>query len=231
MRSTALLLCLSLALALTIPTLVSADWDGGITGGTVIRDGSSATRLRLSLVQDERPLTHALYAEWIDYTEGSGYRLGYLPRFWVDEKLYLFGEGELRVDKPLGIESGYLAAGGVGYRLFDTAERSLDVEVGAGLRGTTFENPEGGDDNDDDSESIALARVRFDQRLFNRLRADADAFVIEGERVGEQAADVGITWLVGDGGVRAGYQVRRLTQGDLPAITDDSTSLSLTYGF
>ena len=62
---------------LTAPAL--AEWSGGIEGGAVSRGGESATRLRVRLDESTRPLTQSLYAEWLSYADGNGYRAGYVP--------------------------------------------------------------------------------------------------------------------------------------------------------
>lgn len=207
-----------------------AEWDGDIEGGTVLRDGNSASRLRLSLNNDARPFTQSIQADWIRYRNGNGYRLGYLPRFWIDERLYLFGSAEYRVEQPLGIDRSYLASAGAGYRLFDTKTRQLGLEAGAGIRGTRFEGGTGGSDAED-TEPFVQTRAYLVQTLLEQLRADADLSLIAGETIGEQQIDVGIAYRVGGGAVRLGYRLRRLTRDDAPSIDDDSTSVSFVYGF
>ena len=203
-----------------------ADWSGGVEGGTVVRDGGSATRLSVSLVEDGRPLTHALRADWLRYDEGSGYRAAYVPRYWLSEALYLFGDLEARRDRPFGIEAGYRGIVGGGYRVLDTATQGLGVELGLGGRHTEFEL--GGEE----SEGLALARAAYRLTLVDDLRFGLDAEILQGETLGEVHAEASLAYRVpGGGAIRLGYRVRRLSRDGAPTIEDDAPSLSLTYGF
>jgi len=217
-------------LLLACTSVASAEWDGDIEGGTVLRDGNNASRLRLSLNNDERPFTQSIQADWIRYRGGNGYRLGYLPRFWIDNQLYLFGSAEYRVEQPLDIDRSYLASVGAGYRLFDSKTRRLGLEAGIGYRGTRFESALETSDADQ-TEGFVQVRAYLVQTILEALRADADISLLEGESVGEQQVDVGVAYRVGGGAVRLGYRVRRLTRDNAPSIEDDSFSIGFVYGF
>jgi len=81
------------------PQTALAQWNGGVEGGTVFRDGGTATRLRLKADKSE-----------------NIYEIGYRPRYWFTNKFYSFGEGSIRVDRPLLIDSQTLIVGGIGVR-------------------------------------------------------------------------------------------------------------------
>ena len=213
--------------ALVAPPL-AAEWDGGVQGGAVVRDGESATRLRARLSNDARPLTHSLYAEWVNYRRGNGYRVGYTPRFWFDERLYAFAELEGRIDRPLLIERGLLLLGGVGYRVFDSATAGLGVEIGAGARDTRFETEAGGGE---ESEALGLLRTDAFREIADLVRLELDAQLLQGENLGELRAEAALAYRVGGGAVRVGYRLRRLSFDGGETIDDDDVSVSFTYGF
>ena len=210
---------------------VFAEWRGGIEGGTVVRDGGNATRLGLRLANDERPLTHSLYADWLNYERGNGYRVGYLPRYWFDEALYLFGEAEGRVDRPLAIDRGLLLLGGVGYRVFDSAVAGLGIELGGGARSTRFEPSVGAAEGVEESEGLGLARVSAFRELADLVRLELDAETLQGARLGELRAEAALAYRVAGGAIRLGYRVRRLSFEEADTLTDEETSVTFAYGF
>jgi len=62
---------------------VSAEWRGSVEGGAQLGSNSSSTRLRLVLRNDQRPLTHYVYAEWLQSgANNDSYAIGYNPRYW-----------------------------------------------------------------------------------------------------------------------------------------------------
>ena len=209
-----------------------ADWRVGAEGGTVVRDGGNATRLGVSLVEETRPLTHALRADWLRYGGGNGFHASYVPRWWFDRALYAFGQLEARTDPPLGIDSGVLGIAGVGYRVIDTPTRALGVEAGAGARRTEFEADIAGDaDGFTDSEGLVLLRGDFRQRIVDGLRLTVDAEALRGETLGELRAELALAYRVAGGAVRLGYRIRRLDRDGLPTLEDDAPSISFTVGF
>jgi len=217
------------AAVLVAPPL-AADWRFGAEGGAVVRDGDSATRLRLTLDNADRPLTHSLYAEAVFYSEGNGTRVGYRPRFWFDDSLYAFGDAEARIDRPLLIDRGLLLIGGVGYRLIDTPTTAVGVEVGAGARSTRFETI-ADEDPVEDTEGLVLLRADASRELADLLRIELDADVLQGETLGEIRAEVALSYRVSGGAVRLGYRVRRLSFDGGATVDDDDFSVGFTYGF
>jgi len=227
---------LSLAVGLLVAsgaTPVAAEWDLGIEGGTVIRDGSNATSLRLRATNDRRPLTQSVYAEWLRYSGGNGYRAGYLPRYWLDERLYAFGEAEGRVDRPIRIERGVSLVGGVGYRVYDSATAGLGVEVGGGGRSTRFEALPGESDGVEESEGLGVVRAGAFKELADVARLELDVDVLQGSRLGELRAEAALLYRVPGGAIRLGYRASRITfaDDDIDAIDDTQASVGFTYGF
>ena len=59
------ILALAALAACLAPSNAVAEWTGGIQGGAVIRDGEQSNRLRLSVTNETRPLSHNIYADYI----------------------------------------------------------------------------------------------------------------------------------------------------------------------
>jgi putative salt-induced outer membrane protein YdiY len=218
------MLCISTLMLTAIDA--QAEWSGGVEGGTVIQDAGNATRLRLKLTNNDRPLSHYIYADWLQSGGGGdSYSVGYNPRYWLSQSLYLLGEARVRVVKPLAIDRESLLILGVGNQFIASGEQSLWAEIGAGQRATRFE------DNSDSNETIALARAGYFQIIAEQLRLELDVNALQGEEIGEIDAEAGIAWRLGTGAVKYSYRTRRIKVDGLPAVTDSDSFVSFTYGF
>lgn len=209
-----------------LPTMSHAEWDGGIEGGSVISDGGSSTRLRAKLTNLERPFTQTIYADWIRSNSGdNSYEVGYKPRFWITDPIYLFGDLKLRVDKPLLIDRDVFILGGAGIQVFYSSERSLWLEGGVGLRNTEFDN---GSDTEDD---LALVRGGFHQVLADLVRFELDIDAYSGSERLETTTEAGISLRVSGGALKYSYRIRQVRQDDLPTVETSDAFVSFSYGF
>lgn len=227
-RQTRELLRLLLVLSTLMLTTINAraEWSGGVEGGTVIRDAGNATRLRLKLTNNERPLSHYIYADWLQNANGGdSYSIGYNPRYWLSQSLYVLGEARWRVDKPLAINQESLLLLGIGNQFIASNEQALWAEIGAGQRATTF------DDESESNETIALARAGFFQVIADQLRLELNADALQGAEIGEIVAEAGLAWRLATGAVKYSYRTRRIKADGLPAVTDSDSFVSFTYGF
>jgi len=205
---------------------VSAQWSGGLEGGTVFRDDGSATRLRLKLQNPVKPFSHYIYADWLRTEDGeNSYEAGYMPRYWLTEQLYGFGEASLRVDKPLSIDTQQLFIVGAGYQLVATETQSIWIEAGAGSRQTEFLN---GSDTDD---TLGLLRAGFRQTLSDLLRIELDFDHVDGESLTESTAEAGVAVRIPGGAMKLSYRTRRLEPDGGEVIEDDDSFISFSYGF
>lgn len=221
-------------LLLSVATPATAEWSGGIEGGAVVRDGDNATRLRLKLSNNDRPLNHTIYADWYRTDNGdNSYEAGYIPRYWFDDRLYLFGEARYRVDKPLDIDRDILLIAGAGYQLIATADRLLWAEAGAGQRDTEFGSQQGAGltGDDDNSYTFALLRGGYTQIFAELIRFELKADALQGEDLSESTAEIGLSVNAGGGAVKVSYRTRRLKINESPAVTDSDTVVSFDYGF
>ena len=204
----------------------TADWTGGVEGGTVINnDGGSATRLRLKLNNDTKPLSHYVYADWLRADIGSSYELGYKPRYWFSEALYVFGEARARQDKPRFIDRELFGLTGVGVQFISNEQRSLFAELGAGLRKTEFENEL------EDSDTTAIARAGFKQILGDLISLELDADTNVSDTISASNAEAGIALRVPGGALKYSYRTQRFEFENQSAVTTSDSYISFSYGF
>ncbi len=209
-------------------TSAKAQWTGGIEGGTVVRDAGNATRLRAVLRNDARPLSHYLFAEWVnENSAGNSYSLGYNPRYWFNKTYYAFGESQFRTEELLRIDRELKLIGGLGSQLINEKNRSLYLEAGVGGRSITFDAVD-----DASNEGLALARAGAYQIFAEALKLDLSVSgTISSEEVSETNAEVGLSLRVPSGAVRIAYRSRSIKVGDAQTLTDDDTFISFNYGF
>lgn len=217
-------LCGFLLLLVVLPA--QAEWTGGVEGGTVIRGKQTATRLRMQLANNERPLSHNIYVDW--FRTGSGndsYEAGYIPRYWFGKTLYLFGEARFRVDKPLQIDNETVLVAGVGKQFIATNVRSLWAEAGVGQRETEFSN------SAVNSDGFVLARAGLTQLFADIIRAELNIDLEEADTFSESTAETGVSLKVASGAIKVSYRSRRLKYDGQSSITDSDTFISFSYGF
>ncbi len=222
-----------------LPISVAADWDGGLEGGTVLQDGGSATRLRLKLSNNQRPLSHFIYADWIrSDSNQSSYELGYKPRYWFSQRIYGFAEASLRQDRPLAIDRSTTVLGGFGVQLAASDSTGIFAEAGLGQRIIEFSNPfisvsDTGviEMEDSTEETIALARLGLFQILSGLLKLELDADIFSGESLVQSTAEAGISLRVPSGSVKVSYRTRRIEVDGSEPVDDADTSISFSYGF
>lgn len=206
-----------------------ADWSGGLEGGSVVRDSGTATRLRLVLRNDNRPLNQLVYAEWLNGgTDDNSYAIGYNPRYWLDDTFYLFGESSVGVDEPLNIDRDIQLVVGVGGQFLASSTQGLYAQIGVGGRSLEF-------DFDDDAvtQTLGLVRVGYYREFLDLFKFDIDVSgSSSSEDVTEANIDTGLSTRVGSGAVRVGYRSRYLkADGDASSQTDDDVEISFVYGF
>lgn len=219
---------LSVALACSAaPASVFAEWTGGVEGGSVVRDGNNATRLRGHLSLNERPLSHYLYAEWYRFEENS-IELGYKPRYWLTDKLYTFGDARVRLEKALGIDRDTLLVGGVGMQLVATARQQLWLEAGIGYRMTVFTPETGLEDKD---EPVGTVRGGASQVLSDLFRLQLDGDVFSSPGYTQSQVEAGISMRIPQGAVKLSHRLRRTDIDGLEAVNDSETGISFTVGF
>lgn len=210
-----------------VPAGVLAEWTGGVEGGSVVREGDNATRLRGHLSLNERPLSHYLYAEWYR-SDNNSIELGYKPRYWLSDRLYTFADGRVRLEKAVGIDRDTLLIGGLGMQLIATAKQQLWVEAGLGYRMIDFTSETALDDAD---EEVGTLRGGASQVLSELFRLQLDADVFSSPSYTQSQLEAGISMLVPQGAVKLSHRLRRVDIDGLEAVDDSETAVSFTVGF
>lgn len=209
------------------PASAQAQWTGGLEGGTVVRDGDSATRLRGHLSLNERPLSHYLYAEWYR-SDNNSYEIGYEPRYWFTDKLYTFGDGRVRLEKALGIDRDTLLIGGLGVQLIATDSQQLWVEAGLGYRMIDFTPQTGLEDAD---EQVGTVRGGASQVVADLFKLQLDADVFSSPSYTQSQLEAGVSMRLAQGAVKLSHRIRRVDIDGIDAVNDSDTAVSFTVGF
>ena len=217
---------------LSVATLVMqparANWTGGIEGGTVVRDAGNATRLRLVARNDQRPLSHFVFAEWLRFNNnGNSFSVGYNPRYWLNAKTYVFGESEFGTDDIFDIDREITLVAGLGRQFINSQNQGLFVEVGAGGRSIRFD-----DEDDANTEALGVARAGYFRTIVETVKLDASISGIRSsEDISQLTSEVGVALRLGGGSIRVAYRNRFFKAGDADSITDDDTFISYGYSF
>lgn len=222
-----LLPIVAMTFALLMPMLLQAEWSGGIEGGTVLRDGSTASRLRLHASLNERPLSHYVYADWIRSGSNS-YEIGYRPRYWFSDQWYTFGDASLRIDDQLQIDNEILLVSGLGYELINTAQRQAWLEAGLGFRSTDY-TPESG--IGESEEGLGLIRGRASQVLSDLLRLELDGNFTASNSYLESQLEIGVSLRLAQGAIKISQRIRRIEFDEFDTINETDTSVGFTVGF
>ena len=220
-----------LAAALLIVSCVStvrAQWTGGVEGGTVVQDAGNATRLRLVLRNNEKPLSHYLFAEWLrSVADENSYSVGYNPRYWFSAKYYLFGESEFGTDDIFSIEQEVTLVTGVGGQFINSESQGLYAEAGVGGRSIEFD-----DDDSANTEALGVVRAGYYRTIAETVKLDVN---VNGSRsdadVSRANSEVGLALRISGGSVRVAYRNRYIRVGDADLITDNDTYISYGYSF
>ncbi len=213
-----------------------AEWSGGIEGGTTLDgDGGDATLVRASLVEDSRPFSQRLFADWVRRGDGEddAWALGYVPRYHFSATSYGFAETGLRSDGELGIDSQVRALAGVGTRIAPGA-LTLYAEVGVGAVRTDLERAlAAGDVDEDAAEVSALGALRGGAGVVLvetvRLAVDADAELRDAAT--ELRAEASAAVRLGAGSVALTVRTRRIDADGLDARSVTDTFVGYSLGF
>jgi len=225
-------LTLATLVALSLASSLRAEWSGGVEGGTVLRDDETATQLRFNLFNNERPLTHHLYIDWIRSNEkNDSYKAAYLPRYWFSNALYAFSEIHYRVDKPLAIDQQTQGILGAGYKFISTETNALWAELGAGVRSTEFESQLATNGQLERRDNFVLGRGGYRQVIATLFKFELDLEVSQSDDLREDSADAAISVRLGEGSLKYGYRRSQFKQDGFPTRSNADSYVSFSYGF
>lgn len=225
LKKVAVLAVSAIATLTFVPSNAWSEWTSGVQGGAVVRNGDTSNRLRAFVSNQSRPLSHYLYADWIFSSGDDSYELGYRPRYWFTPALYSFGELSFRSDDDIGIDSETTEALGAGYQFLNTDTQSAFAELAIGAQQMSFTNST----LDDLSQFFTQARAGYSQSIGKAARFQLNGSARFSDDIQESVAEVGITVFVNTLAVTLGYRVIEQRIFDLPAISDDTTTVSLNY--
>ena len=193
-----------------------------------MRNAANATRLRLVARNDQRPLSHFVFAEWLRFTnDENSFSVGYNPRYWLNTKTYVFGEAEFGTDDIFGIDREITLVTGLGRQFINSEDQGLFVEVGAGGRSIELE-----DQGDANTEALGVARAGYFRTIVEVIKLDASVSGIRSsEDISQLTSEVGVALRIGGGSIRVAYRNRFFKADDADSITDDDTFISYGYSF
>ena len=200
--------------------------------------------MRLTLENDERPLTHRAFADWVRRADDEdSWRLGYVPRYWFAPRAYGFAEAGLRGERAIGIDLETRALVGVGTRVALAPEASAYAEIGAGAARTDFDDPcEGVDpvaggacagaaDLEDEVSGLAVLRGGAAATLAELVRLSVDADLERRGDATELRAETAAALRLAGGTASVTLRTRRLSRDGADARSVTDTLIGYSFGF
>lgn len=219
---------LTLLLSATLlPYTASAEWTGGIEGSTVLQGQDNTTKLRFQATKNTRPLSQLVYADWIRGKNSSNaYEVGYEPKYWLGDKLYLFLDTSMQQAKSQQIDRKIAAQGGAGFQLLQTQQSQLSLEAGMGRNITEFT-----DVSEKLETDISTVSANATHLLTEYLKLDLTADYNTGEDLVRTKLEAGLSLNVVGGAIKYSYQIENIEEGDAESIEQKSSSVSYSYSF
>jgi putative salt-induced outer membrane protein len=210
-------------------------WRGRIEAGGFVSSGNSnvtgltgaADLTREGLRWRHRVIAQADFQRTDGITSRERYVLGYQPNYKIDDRGYIYGNGQFEADRFLGYVSRYSASVGAGYGVLRRSGLTLDIEVGPAFRQTDF--------TDETMQSSLAVRgsVNLHWTLVSGLlfTQDSAAYV---ERFNSTLRSVSAieAKLLGPLSAKFSYTLQYESQPPAGRLTTDSiTRASLVYSF
>lgn len=217
---------LLLAATLLISSNCLADWNGGIEAGAQL-GSTDKPALRFFASNNDDPLSHYVYVDWIRESGSSNYRLGYQPTFRISHSVYSFGRFSIEDDDPSLVDQEIDLLVGVGNNLFKRGSTQVKVETGLGARQISF------DDSDNKTEegffflagnlsTGVLPIVRFDATIDTKTGGDQTTL----------DAEAGFSIPIGPAtSLRYVYSAKRYNLGSSGETRNEDTFFKITHGF
>lgn len=207
-------------------TTASANWSGGLEAGTQLGSGESPA-LRLYLQNQDVPLSHYLFLDWIHESGSSRYRLGYNPTYTISQSVFSFAQFSIEQDDPGGIEQELNARAGLGNNIYRTRNNQLTLRAGIGGSSQKFA------DGSEETDGYLFAGGLFTSKLIGLLKLDAvlESRVAESQTV--STGEAGISLRIGpNSALKYAYTVKRYDfDSGREDIVDEDTFVTVTYGF
>ena len=210
-----------------VPFAASAEWTGGIEGSAVLQGQDNGTKIRFKATSNTRPLSQLVYADWIRGENNSNsYEVGYQPKYWLGDKLYLFGDASMQQAKSQQIDKKLAAQGGAGFQLLQTALTQFSIEAGMGRTITEFTDVDEKLETDLSSVSANVTHL-----LAEFLKLDLTADYNTGDDLVQTKLEAALSLNVVGGAIKYSYQIENFEEGDAESIERKSSTVSYSYGF
>jgi putative salt-induced outer membrane protein YdiY len=220
----------SLAIILSsvlLPLPALAEWTGGVEGSTVLQGEDNATKIRFKAANNTRPFSQHVYADWIRGENNSNaYEVGYQPKYWLGDKLYVFGDVSMLQAKSQQIDRKLAAQGGAGFQLLQTDLTQLSLEAGLTRTVTEFSDMDEKLETDIGSVSANLTHL-----LAEYLKLDLTADYNTGDDVVQTKLEAELSLNVIGGAIKYSYQIENIDEDDADSIERKSSSVSYSYSF
>lgn len=222
----------SLIFAGTLPLSVSAEWTGGVEGGTVLQGDTKGTSLEFILKNNDRPISQLITAEWVQREDGiDTYEGAYNPKYWFSELTYVFGEGGIRTFGEASLDNYQRwLGGGVGIQLINTATQKLTAEAGAAqITSIVVATPLTPEFN----EAVLSSGVSLEgfQIVADLVKVDFETAYFTSDKQDTGSAEVGISIRIPNGALKYSYEYVNNTIGNADAVETTNSSISINYDF
>jgi len=226
-RNTVLPIRTLILASLLLPAMASAEWKSDIEGSAVLQGQTKGTKLRFKATNDTRPFSQVVYADWIRGDNSSNtYEIGYEPKYWLGDKLYLFGDASMQQAKSLQIDREIAAQGGAGIQLLQTDITQISVEAGMGRTITEFT-----DENDKLERDVSSVSANATTLLTEFLKLNLTADYNKGEVITQRTVEAALSLSVVGGAIKYSYQIENIDSDDTDSIEQKSSSVSYSYSF
>jgi len=207
-------------------TVCFADWTGGVEAGARIgSDERPALRFYASNQND--PLSHYLYLDWMRESGGSSYRIGYNPNWRISHSIYSFGKFSLEQDDPGEVEREIDALVGIGNNLFQRGNTRVKIEAGIGARQLRYS-----DSSTETEDGFVFIGAGLTSSLLALLRFDASVSTKVGDGQTTIDSEAGVSIPIGPGtALRYVYTAKRYNLDNADNIVSEDSFFKLTYGF
>jgi len=209
-------------------TAAYAEWTGGIEGGTRKSDSETVTELKFKAVNNDKPLSHSVYASWLRGEKKSAYELGYKPSYWFNDFIYGFGEGTYTTSTAENIDNTTELFGGVGIQLIQTDSQELYAEAGTGQVTVNGKLADGSDLSD--KQNYSAARARAKQVISDLVKLEITGDYRTAEKIDTTELNAGIAFRVAQGALKYTYRIIKNDANGVKTDSDESI-VSFEYSF
>jgi len=231
------IISLSAASAAQAQTGLLSDWSGEASANGSRTTGNTDTQdfgLGLKLQKEAGPWTHKFKAN-ADFGEVNGvstrerFDLGYQIERDINDRLYVYGNGDYYSDQFGAFQDGYFIGAGLGYKVILPEPIGWSLEGGAGFRSQTEQDTIAADlsiiDGDTSNEIGLRGRSDFDYKFNDNVSLYNDTEIIWSSSDTYVWNEVGITaQLIGNLAARASYRVDYHSNPPLGSVSTDTIS-------